>query len=112
MEQINLPYASTSSASGSVILGAGSSSCSLVSGGGGTYVHEEQLQNQSSVVFDNQITPVIIPTPTQLGLDQGAMHEVYVSAIVSGGHLFLQVRNKRVLFYTLKAVGLKTADFH
>jgi len=28
--------------------------------------------------------------PLQLGLTQGAMHEVYVSNIVSGGHIFLQ----------------------
>ena len=40
-----------------------------------------------------------VSAPTQLGLDQGAMHEVYVSAIVSGGHVFLQVG-----FYYCRAV--------
>ena len=77
LEQINLPQTSSS---GSLIL-----STQIDNNGneGSSMPNAQQLEsntNNSSV-----------SAPTQLGLDQGAMHEVYVSAIVSGGHVFLQV---------------------
>ena len=79
LEQINLPQ--TSSSSGSLILSA------QIGSNGNIEAHLSKVQQESDVNNPN------ITTPTQLGLDQGAMHEVYVSAIVSGGHVFLQVFN-------------------
>ena len=79
MEQANLPQ-TTSSSSGSLIL-----STQIDSNGNNDTLlpNAQEIQN----INDSNIT-----APTQLGLDQGAMHEVYISAIVSGGHAFLQVR--------------------
>ena len=78
LEQVNLPQ-TTSSSSGSLIL-----STQIDSNGNDDTLlpNAQQIQNKN----DSNIT-----SPTQLGLDQGAMHEVYISAIVSGGHAFLQV---------------------
>ena len=75
MEQINTPQ---SSSSGSLIL-----STQIDNGNSNNGLIDAQATN--SIISSN------ITAPTQLGLDQGAMHEVYVSAIVSGGHAFLQV---------------------
>ena len=77
LEQVNLPQ--TTSSSGSLIL-----STQIDSNGTNDTLlpNAQQIQN----INDSNNT-----APTQLGLDQGAMHEVYISAIVSGGHAFLQV---------------------
>ena len=74
LEQINTPQ---SSSSGSLILST------QIDNGNSNGLIDAQATN--SIINSN------ITAPTQLGLDQGAMHEVYVSAIVSGGHAFLQV---------------------
>ena len=80
LEQINLPQTSSS---GSLIL-----SSQIDNGNQETSLpNAQQLENNSNIT-----------APTQLGLDQGAMHEVYVSAIVSGGHVFLQVNNSLSIF--------------
>jgi len=84
LEQINLPH--TSSSSGSIIL-----STQIDSNGN---IDDPILNAQQ----ENDINNSSITTPTQLGLDQGAMHEVYVSAIVSGGHVFLQQPNHPTYF--------------
>ena len=78
MEQINLPQATSSP--GSIILSAEPGG---IKNGDGLVLNTEN--QQAPLQIPN------VPTPTQLGLDQGAMQEVYVSAIVSGGHVFLQV---------------------
>ena len=82
LEQINLPH-TTSSSSGSLIL-----STQIDSNGNNDTIlpSAQQIEN----INDSNAT-----APTQLGLDQGAMHEVYVSAIVSGGHVFLQVSKSK-----------------
>lgn len=85
LEQVNLPQ-TTSSSSGSLIL-----STQIDSNGNDDTLlpNAQQIQNKN----DSNIT-----APTQLGLDQGAMHEVYISAIVSGGHAFLQQPNHPTYF--------------
>ena len=75
LDQINLPQTSSS---GSLIL-----STQVDSGN-----QDSSLPNAQQIDNTNISN---VTAPTQLGLDQGAMHEVYVSAIVSGGHVFLQV---------------------
>ena len=82
MEQINMPNTTPSSSTCSLILGAETNSNGST---GAQFLN--QTQEPTNINKPN------IPTPTQLGLDQGAMHEVYVSAIVSGGHVFLQQPN-------------------
>lgn len=74
LDQINLPQTSSS---GSLIL-----STQVDSGN-----QDSSLPNAQQIDNTNISN---VTAPTQLGLDQGAMHEVYVSAIVSGGHVFLQ----------------------
>ena len=81
LEQINLPQTSSS---GSLIL-----STQIDSGNQETSSPNAQQHEQNT---NSNVT-----APTQLGLDQGAMHEVYVSAIVSGGHVFLQVNQLKKL---------------
>ena len=81
LEQINLPQTSSS---GSLIL-----STQIDNGNQETSSPNAQQHEQNT---NSNVT-----APTQLGLDQGAMHEVYVSAIVSGGHVFLQVNRLKKL---------------
>ena len=81
LEQINLPQTSSS---GSLIL-----STQIDNGNQETSSPNAQQHEQNT---NSNVT-----APTQLGLDQGAMHEVYVSAIVSGGHVFLQVNQLKKL---------------
>ena len=98
LEQINTPQ---SSSSGSLILST------QIDNGNSNGLIDAQATN--SIINSN------ITAPTQLGLDQGAMHEVYVSAIVSGGHVFLQVSISKwytceghfVLYYYLKVFTSK-----
>lgn len=82
LEQINTPQ---SSSSGSLIL-----STQIDNGNSNNGLIDAQATN--NIISSN------ITAPTQLGLDQGAMHEVYVSAIVSGGHAFLQQPNHPTYF--------------
>jgi len=77
LEQINLPQTSSS---GSLILSTQIDNGNQETSSANAQQHEQNTNSN-------------VTAPTQLGLDQGAMHEVYVSAIVSGGHVFLQQPN-------------------
>jgi hypothetical protein len=76
LEQINLP---NTASSGSLIL-----STQTDSNGSNDNLLPDAQNTQNNMNNSN------ITTPTQLGLDQGAMHEVYVSAIVAVGIRGLQ----------------------
>jgi len=77
LEQINLP----SSSSMSSMDGSQRNSIGRTGGSGGGKVGSGTA---------NGSTTAATAQPLQLGLTQGALHDVFVSHIVSGGHIFLQ----------------------